>query len=381
MIITATTQVPENDLQRFGWTGLRRLHNVETVQTQISHLHKISRTNPNVKKQATQIRYCLQQAREYFDAAKTVSLATKPTLLYYSIMNLALAEILLKQDGNSSLDRAREQHKHHGLTFEFANQRGQELTLANHASLLQARPAIRPVNGILERFGTFELWHRTCRALPLVGMLTDYTQGVSLTRFQTIMNQDDRRLPLLPDSGISLLECLSSLPRMRHFVHDFGITPDMVRATITATRRPDTPEITQIVIQPTDQGKVDQLLDNMQFNANSCDLVNLQQLPNGGIITLHGDYGHCHIQQGLALDTNNTYFWPTERPLNEFGMMYVALYICGNYARYYPDFWIKDVETHSALALAVEELIHVAEKTMALLTLSELSRVYLVPET
>ena len=64
----------------------------------------------------------------------------------------------------------------------------------------------------------------------------------------------------------------------------------------------------------------------------------------------------------------------------EFGLLYVALFICGNYARYYPDFWIRDVETHSPLALAIEQLISDAEKTMALLTLSELSRVYYVPE-
>jgi hypothetical protein len=287
---------------------------------------------------------------------------------------------LLKQDGDSSLDRAREQHRHHGLTFEFASTGSQALPLAKHASLLRARPAIYPVNEVLERFGTFELWHRSCRALPLVGMLNDYTQNVHLTRFQTLLTQDDKRLPLLQRSGITLLECLSSLPRMRHLVNDYGIVPDMVRATLTATHRPGTPPMTQIIIQPTNQEKVDQFLDNMQFNANSGDQVNLQYLPNGGIITLHGDYGHCRIQHGLALDTKNTYFWPKAQPLNEFGMMYVALYISGNYARYYPDFWIRDVETHAALALAVEELIHVAEKTMALLTLSELSRVYIVPE-
>jgi hypothetical protein len=28
----------------------------------------------------------------------------------------------------------------------------------------------------------------------------------------------------------------------------------------------------------------------------------------------------------------------SERPLNEFGMIYVDLFIGGNYARYYPDF-------------------------------------------
>src|SRR5215469_15549569 len=150
MIISSTTQISNTDLERFGWTGLRRFHNVEVVQTAISDLHKVSRNNPNVKKQATQIRYCLQQAREYFDAAKVVSLATKPTLLYYSIMNLALAEILVKQDGNSSLDKAREQHRHHGLTFQFTSQGRQASGLGKHAGSLRARPATHPVNGVSE---------------------------------------------------------------------------------------------------------------------------------------------------------------------------------------------------------------------------------------
>ncbi len=157
MIITATTAIPATDLERFGWTGLRRFHNVEAIQTKISDLHRVPRNNQNVKKQANQLRYCLQQAREYFDAAKTVSRATKPVLLYYSVMNLALAEILLKQDGNSSLDKAREQHRHHGLTFEFGGDGKHASTLGKHASALSARPAVRPVSGApLERFGTFE---------------------------------------------------------------------------------------------------------------------------------------------------------------------------------------------------------------------------------
>ena len=195
-----------------------------------------------------------------------------------------------------------------------------------------------------------------------------------------MLTHDDKRLPLLSEAGITLLECLSSLPRMRTVIYGYGIIPDMVRAKVTGTLRADNSQITQIVVQPSTQENVDEFFANMQFNANYLEQIDLQHLNNGGIITLHGNYGHCRIPQGLAEDADNVYFWPRERPLNEFGMMYVALFICGNYARYYLDLWIRDVERHSAVALAVEELIHVAEQTMALLTLSELSRVYLVPE-
>jgi hypothetical protein len=65
---------------------------------------------------------------------------------------------------------------------------------------------------------------------------------------------------------------------------------------------------------------------------------------------------------------------------NEFGYIYLALYILGNYARYYPDKWLADVEKNSPLALAVDEFIHVVEQRLALLTYGELARTYFVPD-
>jgi hypothetical protein len=64
------------------------------------------------------------------------------------------------------------------------------------------------------------------------------------------------------------------------------------------------------------------------------------------------------------------------RPLNEFGYIYAAVFIAGNYARYYPDRWVFDVENSTPLALAIEELLTIAEKRVPWLTLSELSRSY-----
>ena len=77
--------------------------------------------------------------------------------------------------------------------------------------------------------------------------------------------------------------------------------------------------------------------------------------------------------------TKEIQFWPSEQPLNEFGFIYVALYILGNYARYFPDQWMRDVEQSSPLALAVEELLAMVAVRMPLLTLSEMERTYFVP--
>src|SRR5262245_27333570 len=104
MILTAARPVKTLSPQSYAWAGLRRFQNVETVARQIAAMHDLPpKSMANARKQATQLRYCLVQAREYFSAAQSVSLATKPNLLYYGTMSLALAEILLKQTGLSSL--------------------------------------------------------------------------------------------------------------------------------------------------------------------------------------------------------------------------------------------------------------------------------------
>ena len=138
--------------RRVAWAGLRRFQNVDLVLQDIITLHALKpKWRRDAKKQATQLRYCLIQAREYFAAAQSVSLATKPNLLYYGTMSLALAEILLKQDGLSSLDKAREQHNHHGLSIDVCQGRV-EPDLTSAAGQLVAVPM--EIKG--ERKGTFE---------------------------------------------------------------------------------------------------------------------------------------------------------------------------------------------------------------------------------
>ena len=67
-------------------------------------------------------------------------------------MSLALAEILFKQSGNSSLDKARAENRHHGLSMTTGGiARGADL--ADSAANLRAIPM--EVEG--KRKGTFEL--------------------------------------------------------------------------------------------------------------------------------------------------------------------------------------------------------------------------------
>jgi hypothetical protein len=111
----------------------------------------------------------------------------------------------------------------------------------------------------------------------------------------------------------------------------------------------------------------------------------LTELPSGGIVRWNEDPVSGGVKMtvphGSMWTDQEVRFWPGQEPLNEFGYLYVALFIAGNYARYFPDKWLRDVERSTPLALAVEELISVANVRMPLLALSEMARVYFIPAT
>jgi hypothetical protein len=108
MQIVNAISVRSSSPNDFAWRELRRFQNADFVTTQIMNLKGIDKKHyQNVQKQARQLGLCLSLAQDYFAAASQVSLVTKPVLLYYATMHLALSEILFKQLGDSSLDRAR----------------------------------------------------------------------------------------------------------------------------------------------------------------------------------------------------------------------------------------------------------------------------------
>jgi hypothetical protein len=136
-----------------------------------------------------------------------------------------------------------------------------------------------------------------------------------------------------------------------------------------------------VVIHPSPH--TTEFVNNIRFDANGVDRVEFTQLNADGLIRISSDpvsgwLPGFSIPHGSPWSEGEARFWTTSRPLNEFGYLYVALFIIGNYARYYPDYWMQDVEQCSPLALAIEQLVSVAERRMAWLAFSELSRICFV---
>jgi hypothetical protein len=84
-----------------------------------------------------------------------------------------------------------------------------------------------------ERFGTFDLWHRSCRSDPLIGSQREHGIGGGFSRGYRVLGMPgDVRLPLLPSAGISLLECLQCIPQMASHLYARGLKPASVRASV-----------------------------------------------------------------------------------------------------------------------------------------------------
>ena len=376
--------VPAGQAVEYAWARLSRYQNIAYTAKILSTLHQLGPAHArNVRKQATQIRYCLLQAKEYFEAARGVSAATRPLLLYYGIMSLALAQVLMKGTGDSSLDRARGQNAHHGLVLKHRENPSAQNDLTAAASALAAAPH---VNGNGLRVGTFELWHALSREAPIVGsQKTYFSNGGVRSRLITIAVGRDEEMEALEVGGISLLKCFQNTPGMSAILPTLGVEGELVKAHVTFEEHEATNEcVTALIIQPGDQALLDRVCSMCIFEPRLLHQLEIVEMPSGYIIrdrfVTGSDQCAASYPNAFQIDSKNVFLSAGIQSLNEFGVLYAGIYILGNYARYYPEQWMKDVEESSDLSHAVEGFMSIVEERGPLLTLSELARIFFVPE-
>lgn len=379
MIITSVEVIPSGtNIIEYAWSGLRRYQNVNYVSSEIFRLQSPpEKQKANVYKQSLQVRDCLIQASEYFNAAKYVSLSTKPLLYYYGMMSLALSEILIKQDGDSSLDRARGKHSNHGLAFINNGNPSRSNTLSDSAIQLIARPSVRE-NG--RRYGTFELWHRSSREPPVCGKETFlYANGATRTNTGILLTPSDLPTIALPDEGLDLLTIFKSIPALDYYLAGIGIKTNNVRSTITRTINEEQKTYsTTLVVHPSSQEVLELAYENMKFSANSVNVIDITDLSSGVILkwTVGPNlelFRGTFSTRGQRL-RDNTYLVAGKEYLNELGLFYAGLFILGNYARYYPEQWMRDVDESSELAFITQEFLSQVEQRVPLLSLIEISQ-------
>lgn len=363
--------------EEFVWARLKQYQNIDFCAGQILRYHRLpaQRWQDQARKQAEQIRYCLEQAREYVQAAQTVSLATRPVLLYYATMSLALAEILFKQSAESRLAKLREKHPAHGLALKMAGDPRPTNDLAVAASMLVAKGQVdgggRPV-------GTFSVWHRSAREPSIAGNRVIHGEGGTSTGPVVLFGSSGADLPPFPKAGMSLMQCLRALPYMDQTLVHFGDMGHLIRATVSYDHYPLNPALdkTTIITHPGHPENFKRFYEAFKIPGWMVNFIDVHEFPSGGFsckIYRSADTNFS-IPQAFSISDKECCFPLGIDHINEFGCLYVAMHICGNFARYYPDIWVKHIERSSSLALVIDELCKHAFERLPLLTYGELHR-------
>ena len=383
MIITATRKIPNQEVADFAWNRIAQFHNLNYTTEVLIKLHNLPKKHhSNAKKQSEQIRYCLLQAREYFDSAKAVSLATRPVLLYYCVMSLALAEILLKQDAESRLEKLRESHGAHGLSLLISSDPLPSDTFEEAASKLSANVQI---GANKSPKGTFEVWRRSAREYPVAGNVQTLVSGGTLSSFSSLLIPADKEMSMPSSNKISLLDCVTNLPYLADVLGRWGSELQMIRSKVVRIvdqNNAGALPVLQITVHPSKSHLIDQFGNLVKAHSWLVNYIDIHEFPSGYVLSLrelNAPY-HMELPHAVCISDEDVFFSCGDNQLGEFGNLYVSLNILGNFARYYPDKWMPNIEKNSAFANVVEELCANAFKRLPLLTLSELSRTYHVLE-
>lgn len=372
MIITDVIKADTRDVSAYAWSRISQFHNSDYTAEAITRLHRLDKKGrQNAKKQAEQIRHCLIQAQEYFNAARSVSLATKPVLLYYCVMSLALAEVLLKQTADSRLSRLREVHNCHGLTLSLTSDPLEQETFEVSSSKLLAKVQRSNLD---KAKGTFEVWRKSAREHPIAGLSTVTHGGGNIQKFQMLMIPEDNPPPVIGSRGVTLFECVVNLPYMGDILSRWGARLNMVRASLEQNQTKNNLVIT---VHPAAAELLEKFADKFQAQPSLVNSIAIQEMPSGWILTV--DLAGCDnftLPHATTIFEHQTFFSCSDLNLGEFGFLYASLHMLGNFARYYPDKWIRHIDARSPLASVADELCIHAMDRLPLLTLSELTRVY-----
>ena len=217
------------------WKLLHYFYDVKYTSNQIKKSQGIidNKHDKNIEKQARQISYCLKQAEQYFNASTVVDLATRPTLIYYCVVNLSQALVLLKQNGDYSFDALRKKDKkydNHGLELVKEIKSIKSGGLKEFFNLLKCK-----LNTNTEGFiGQFSIFYKSLVPPAICIHQCIHDRGKS-----TYIENDfpQPAVDILPITyfkykEINIFETLKSLPDLYSDLLDIGIQPTLSRGNI-----------------------------------------------------------------------------------------------------------------------------------------------------
>lgn len=356
------------------WGRLLELSNTDAALHRISSIHGAApnkSVTKNHTKQAQQIRACLLQAKEYFEAADASSLVTSPNHAYYGMVSLASSIMLMQGDGRKSLDRVRldPSNRSHGLKFT-TDVKGS--SASDRLRILQDSR----VEVLMD--GHFKQWYvELPRAHRTYGKKTVINANNS-TRvdFSPIGYFESPPFESLIGSKKTLLNLFQYLPDLNGELRQYGFAPASSRWNIEQNVRHDASTVTQWLIH---SAQSPDALENVlsQFAAPERSIggfqVEMDPGATGAIVayrqTKDDDIFFRFPSSRLAL-TFDHYCYAEDTDIHEFADLYLAAFGLSMLSRYFPDIWLGVLESNCLAARLIERFSRVVNRKAPMLALS-----------
>ncbi len=301
-----------------------------------------------LKKKAKQIGYCIRQSEEYFCASEEVSLATRPLLLYYGVMCLSYALIVLKNDDNHSIDYLRQikSNKHHGLhikgDFQLISKTRKWKTLFSELKSEIAKKSGKPI-------GTFSLFYKSI--VPASSMVKRELQN--LGRVTVLKGYIIKELPQIPkmdllNNSASCLSLFSNIPDLYDNLVEENIYSNLCKGSakirIQSQFKKHFEVSSDIFLDDVTEQEKKQFIKNYNFLKIYYDMktnVHYQinkSFPSQEEIEVELPYFIFDINEQMYHIINPDKFEP------ELISFYRILFCLGTLSRYYPDIWMKIID-------------------------------------
>ncbi len=344
----------------------------------------------NIKKQATQIGYCIRQAEKYFNASEVVNLPTRPLLMYYGAVSLAQALLLLKRNGMYAFDTIEEKHKRHGLELSLAIRNDSYSSAESFLSAIKCRCQ---ENGFFPLFydtlvaGAIHVQQEIHNFVPNTFGPRDWATTVGLLPWPDSLKQEQ-----LLTTPLSVLDLIKILPDMVFFLNELGIQPNLCQGSVKSSLANHYSSPDHGVVLQKSVLTVHYFIDNLTQDQKVHFLQMYEGAPN---INTAPDFGletpYIHLQSvieaqsfGGAVDLEDTakviddingakyYVLYPETFVSEPAAFLLILYCLGMLSRYHPHLWMKAIE-NSRLAELTDFMLNIIHKKFPNLILDQMT--------
>lgn len=328
-----------------------------------------NKTLPNYRKQATQIRVSLLQAKEYFDAAKESSLFTRPNHLYYGLVSLASATMLLNGDGTKALDYLRQDNMnaHHGLDFSFCS----DFKRARAGVTLLESSHIKICTN-----GHFANWYSTIKSKYKMYALKTihYKSGLALN-LEPVGNLDLKSFDDL-EKKYSILDLTKRLPDLITELNRYGVLVNHARGehTVHDFSADNTSQHIFLFHGAPSHEALMKVVARFNCEAGVLFEIDIQSGSTiGAIKTRRGVNWHFSYPDLRETIDHRVIFFEHPIYTPEIVDLYLIGYALSMLSRYFPDIWISFLESHCKGASLVDRLSYLLMMKAPYLMLNQMS--------